>query len=111
MTVVQNAEFAQSYMAQARSSGLSRPTRRRRLMARGSRLEVRNYAVGERHARHGGCSCRSRHVSRDYRKLEVFQMADAAAVGVYHATRDMPAEERYGIKNQVRRAAVPGPRA
>ena len=45
-------------------------------------------------------------MSRDYRKLEVFQMADAAAVGVYHATCDMPPEERYGIKAQVRRAAV-----
>jgi len=36
-------------------------------------------------------------------------MADALAVRVYHATRHVPAEERYGFQRQVRRAAISVP--
>ena len=47
-------------------------------------------------------------VSRDPRKLDVFQLA-SLVVRVYHATRSVPLEERYGIQRQVRRAAISVP--
>jgi four helix bundle protein len=45
-------------------------------------------------------------VSRDYRKLRVFALADKIIVETYRATRDFPADERYGLQSQIRRAAV-----
>jgi four helix bundle protein len=48
-------------------------------------------------------------VSRDYRKLQVFELSDALVVRLYHATSGFPADERFGLRAQVRRAAVSVP--
>ena len=45
-------------------------------------------------------------VGRDYRKLRVFNIADATLLDVYRVTARFPPEERYVLQNQLRRAAV-----
>ena len=42
----------------------------------------------------------------DYRKLNVWRLAENAAVSVYNATAGMPPDERFGLTTQMRRAAV-----
>lgn len=43
---------------------------------------------------------------RDFRNLKVWQRAHALTLDVYRATREFPAEERFGLLSQTRRAAA-----
>jgi four helix bundle protein len=45
-------------------------------------------------------------MSTDHRKLSAFTLADELTVRIYLATRDFPPAERYGLRSQMRRAAV-----
>jgi len=48
-------------------------------------------------------------MSRDPRKLRVFVLADALVIRIYQASKNFPAEERYGLQSQLRRSAVSVP--
>src|SRR5262245_27176475 len=45
-------------------------------------------------------------MSRDYRKLRVFALADDLVTKIYSATNNFPVAERYGLCSQLRRSAV-----
>jgi len=48
-------------------------------------------------------------MSRDYRKLQAFQEADALALEIYSATCNFPRSEMFGLTSQLRRAALSVP--
>ena len=48
-------------------------------------------------------------MSHDFKKLNVFQMADRLAIDIYRVPSAFPAEERYGLQTQLRRASVSVP--
>ena len=43
---------------------------------------------------------------QDFRRLRVWQQANSLSVLVYRATEGFPADERFGLTSQMRRAAV-----
>ena len=45
-------------------------------------------------------------MSPDHCKLRVFHEADALAIAIYQQTRDFPRDEWFGLRAQMRRAAV-----
>ena len=45
-------------------------------------------------------------MGRDHQKLTVFHKADALVVLVYRHTREFPADERFGLRSQLRRASL-----
>lgn len=45
-------------------------------------------------------------MSRDHRKLQVFQLARELALATYKATSGFPVEERFALQSQLRRGAV-----
>ena len=44
--------------------------------------------------------------STSFTQLDVWKKAHQAALGVYHLTRELPDEERFGLTSQMRKAAV-----
>jgi four helix bundle protein len=46
---------------------------------------------------------------KSYRELRVWQGAMSLVEQIYHATKDFPKEETFGLKGQMRRAAVSVP--
>jgi four helix bundle protein len=46
---------------------------------------------------------------KDFRQLEVWRLAQELALAVYRQTAHFPKEERYGLTDQMRRAAVSVP--
>lgn len=45
-------------------------------------------------------------MSRDHKKLRVFHDAHAVAIAIYRQTREFPRDESFGLRAQMRRAAV-----
>ena len=75
-----------------------------RLQASGFRLRATGY--GLQTSGLGSDIAGAAAMARDPRKLRVFRMADELLLDVYRVSAMFPADERYGIRSQLRRAAV-----
>jgi four helix bundle protein len=64
---------------------------------------------GQRQSRKYGCHVEKKSDIRNYRDLVVWQLGMDIALQVYHATKEFPADERFGLTSQVRRAAASVP--
>jgi four helix bundle protein len=42
---------------------------------------------------------------KDFRELEVYKLAFAVAMEIFHLTKNFPPEERYSLSDQIRRAS------
>jgi four helix bundle protein len=54
-------------------------------------------------------SARQYNMSNDHRKLDAFVLADRLAFETYRATQSFSAAETYGLRSQIRRAAISVP--
>ncbi|MGE3955278.1 MAG: four helix bundle protein [Vicinamibacterales bacterium] len=45
-------------------------------------------------------------MARDHRRLHVFSLADSLLIAVYRTTKALPASERFGLQDQLRRSAL-----
>jgi four helix bundle protein len=43
---------------------------------------------------------------RDYRKLTAFRKADAVVIEVYNRSEELPRDEQYVLRSQIRRSAI-----
>ena len=48
-------------------------------------------------------------MGRDFKKIKVWQIADKLTQDIYRVTQNFPAEEKYGVTSQLRRAALSVP--
>ena len=46
---------------------------------------------------------------RDYRKIKAWEASDRLTLNIYEATKRFPKDETYGLRSQMRRAAVSVP--
>jgi four helix bundle protein len=48
-------------------------------------------------------------IMRDFKQLKVWQKAHASTLDIYHMSKDLPEDERFGLTSQLRRAAASMP--
>ena len=95
-------------MSNSEDGGVStRPLSRYRVDAVLIRVE-KQHGLGCR-IEPGQFACGFRFMSRNYKKLHVYQQTRDLAVAVYQATQNFPKSEMFGITSQLRRAALSVP--